>query len=230
VRNKDRFYEAFGHAEHVVMGRRLEVFSLRHRFWLEAFGSPLVWGGVVTLVDIEMAAAVCAVECGSLDREVPRMLSKGPRWRDMGRFTWRVLRRRTEAEYLAFQAYMADHGCPPATHGVAPKTKQGKSYEALPGLLGLVTALVRGSGWEPETVWSLSPGQAEWYLTGIFMHRGVDMRVKSSHDEEFEEELRKEREKCQVPSDQCQVPSAKCQVPSAKCQVPSAKCEVISDK
>ena len=62
----------------------------------------------------------------------------------------------------------------------------------MPGILGLVTALARGSGWDPETIWALSPGAAEWYLVGIFQHRGVDMRLKTEHDEEFEEGLRRE--------------------------------------
>ena len=192
--NRDRFFEAFAHTEHWVMGRRLQRFSLRHRFWLEAFESPLVRGGPVTLVDIEMAAAVCAVECGLLDVEVPRMLGRGPGWWAKARFMWRLLRHKTEAEYAAFQAYLIDHGCPPATHHDSePAGPDGKNYETLPGIFGLASGLIRGSGWEPDTVWALSPGQAEWYLTGIFIHRGVDMKMKSTHDEEFEEGMRRER-------------------------------------
>ena len=189
--NRDRFFEAFAHTRHTVMGRELEAFSLRHRFWLEAFESPLVRGGNVTLVDVEMAAGVCAVPFAILDREVPRMLGRGPTWRRKLGFLWRVLRRRTDAEYAAFQSYMVDHGCPPATHNDGGEPDGGKRYETLPGIFGLVTALVRGSGWDPETVWALSPGQAEWYLSGIFLHRGVDMKLKSSHDEEFEAGLRR---------------------------------------
>jgi len=191
--NRERFYEAFAHAGHRVMGRDLEVFTLRHRFWLEAFGSPLVLGGAVTLVDLEMAAGVCALPVGVLDREVPRMLTRGPSLMAKLRFCWRVLRRRADAEYEAFQDYMLDHGCAPATHGAAAVSHDGRNYETMPGILGLVTGLVRGSGWDPDTVWALSPGQAEWYLTGIFMHRGVDMRLKTAHDEEFEEGIRRER-------------------------------------
>lgn len=176
------------------MGRDLEVFTLRHRFWLEAFDSPLVVGGEVTLVDLEMAALVCAIGYEDLDREVPRMLARGPRLWEKLRFCWRLLRRSAQKEYDAFQGYLLDHGCPPSMHGGGKQSGKAKHYEALPGILGLVTALIRGSGWEPQVVWGLSPGQAEWYLTGIFMHRGVDMRIKTGHDEEFEEGLRKERE------------------------------------
>jgi hypothetical protein len=61
---------------------------------------------------------------------------------------------------------------------------------SLPGVLGLVTGLMRCTGWEPETVWGLSPGAAEWYLAGVFLHRGVDVGLKSAEDEAMEEMLR----------------------------------------
>lgn len=195
ITNKERFFEAFAHVGHEVMGRWLEPFSLRHRFWLEAMGSPLVTGGPATLVDLEMAARICAIPFSRLDREVPRMLARGPGWRDKAGFLWRMWRRSAPEEYRRFQDYFIDHGCPPATHGGGTATKDGKTYAALPGLLSLVTALIHGSRWDPDVVWSLPPGAAEWYLAGIYTHRGADMRVKTEHDEEFEEGLRREREK-----------------------------------
>lgn len=191
--NKDRFFEAFAHVSHRVMRRRLEPFSLRHRFWLEAMESPLVTGGAATLVDLEMAARVCAIPFARLNHEVPEMIGRGPGWWAQLGFLWRLWRLRTPVEYAAFSDYFLDHGCPPATHNAAMVASNGKSYESMPGILGLVTALVRGSGWEAESVWALSPGAAEWYLAGIFTHRGVDMRIKSEHDEEFEAGMRREK-------------------------------------
>lgn len=191
--NKERFFEAFAHVSHSVMGRRLERFSLRHRFWLEAMESPLVTGGAVSLVDLEMAARVCAIPFSRLDDAVPELLGRGPGWRAQLGFLWKLWRLRAGAEYVKFQDYFLDHGCPPATHGMgAAVSPDGKSYETMPGILGLVTAVVRGSGWDPETVWALSPGCAEWYLAGIFTHRGVDMRLKTEHDEEFEAGMRRQ--------------------------------------
>jgi hypothetical protein len=191
--NSERFLEAFAHVSHRVMGRSLQPFTLRHRFWLEAFESPMVTGGTATLLDLEMAARVCAIPYSRLDREVPRMLTRGPGWIPRLAFSLRMLRGRVAVQYAAWQDYLTDHGCPPACHGSGKVSHGGKRYEAMPGILGLVTALVRGSGWPPDTVWSLCPGAAEWYLTGIFIHRGVDMKIKTSHDEEFEEGLRLER-------------------------------------
>lgn len=195
MNNRERFCEAFAHVGHRILGRWLEPFSLRHRFWLEALESPLVTGGPVTLVDLEMASRVCAIPFRKLDREVPRMLARGPGWCAKLRFLVRMFIGRVPAHYAAFQDYFLDHGCPPATHGSAPSGADGKRYESMPGILGLVTALARGSGWDPETIWSLSPGAAEWYLVGIFQHRGVDMRLKTEHDEEFEAGLRREAAK-----------------------------------
>ena len=193
MRNRDRFCEAFAHVGHVVMGRRMEPFSLRHRFWLEAMESPLVTGGVANLIDLELASRVCAVKFENLNRDVPGMLMRGPSWWAKLRFLLWVCRGVVQVEYEKLQAYFLDYGCPPATHGSMPQSDNGKRYESMPGMLGLVTALVRGSHWDPETVWALAPGAAEWYLVGIFAHRGVDMRLKTEHDEEFEEGMREER-------------------------------------
>jgi hypothetical protein len=154
--------------------------------------SPLVAGGVVGLMDLELASRICAMPFARLNRDVPEMLTRGPRWRDKLRYLWWICRGEAAREYEKFQDYFLDYGCPPATHGAGPATNNGKRYEAMPGLLALITALVRGSGWEPETVWALAPGAAEWYLVGIFSHRGVDMRLKTEHDEEFEEGMRRE--------------------------------------
>lgn len=196
MRNAERFAEAFAHMEHVVMGRRLAKFTLRHRFWLEIMDSPLVRGGDVTLIDMEMASLVCAIPGSEVERRLPRLLSRGPsRWRRW-RWWWRSLGRDAGKEYRLLQAYFADHGCPPAVWGETEVVVDGDDAGEgdrgpLPGVLGLVTGLMRGTGWEPDTVWCLGPGEAEWYLAGVFIHRGVDVGLKTGADEAMEEFLRK---------------------------------------
>jgi hypothetical protein len=186
MKNADRFNEAFGHMEHRVMGRTLARFTLRHRFWLEAMDSPLVTGGPVGLPDLELAARLCAIPYAELDRRLPRLLDRGPRWWGKLGYLWRVWRRDPQREYLDFQGYLLDHGCPPATFGGDGDGGEG----GLPGVLGLVTGLMRGTGWDPATVWGLPPGEAEWYLAGVYLHRGVDIGLKSRADESMEESLR----------------------------------------
>jgi hypothetical protein len=198
--NLERFNEAFGHMEHRVMGRRLAKFSLRHRFWLEAMESPLVSGGEVVLLDLELASRVCAIPFGKLDVALPRMLAAGPGW--WGRMDWmvRAWGRQAGREYRNYQAYLLDHGCPPAVWGdetVAVGGEDGEEAEdngALPGMLGLVSGLIRCTGWDPEVVWALSPGEAEWYLAGVFTHRGVDVGLMTAADEIMLEMLAKRKE------------------------------------
>ena len=209
MNNRDRFFEAFAHTGHRVMGRELVKFTLRHRFWLEVFESPVVMGGEVTLVDLEGAAMLCAIPYADLDRLVPQLISRRPtRWARL-RFLLRTLRSRADREYGALMAYLLDHGCPPVTHGegidageedgppVPPHLKKKEHpdrFGTLPGLLSLVTGLIRRTKWDPGVVWGLGPGEAEWYLTGVLLHSGVDVPLKTPSDEEFEEGLRRERE------------------------------------
>jgi len=194
MNNGERFQEAFAHVSHKAMGRKLEAFSLRHRFWLATLGSPLESGGAVSLIDLELASRICAIPSQRLDRDVPRLLARGPRWYEKLGFLWKIFRCNAELEYMRFREYFIDYGCPPSTHQRETVNVGGKRYEQMPGILDLVTGLVRCSGWDPNTVWSLPPGAAEWYLVGIFRHRGVDTGLKTEQDEEFEAGMRRERE------------------------------------
>lgn len=182
------------------MGRVLEKFSLRHRFWLEAMGSPLVKGGEVRMLDIELATRICAMRFEDLDRDLPRMIGRGPGLCGKLHYVWKAAWRGAEKEYRDFQNYLIDHGCPPKTWGNGEMVMEGGEDEedagpepddgVLPGLLSLVTGVIRGSGWDPNVTWALSPGEAEWYLAGIFTHRGIDVNLKSGADEKMEEMLR----------------------------------------
>jgi hypothetical protein len=205
MKNLDRFNEAFAHMEHCVMGRRLAKFSLRHRFWLEAMDSPLMYGGEVAMLDLELAARVCAIPAGELDRRLPRVLTRGPgRWERLA-YVCRVWRRDAAREYAAFTAYLLDHGCPPDTwqenviEDPQPAGEKPRESGALPGVFGLVSGLVR-CGLDPDKVWCYSPGEAEWYLAGVFTHRGVDVGLKTAEDEAMEEYLRARKRKKEEPA------------------------------
>ena len=216
MKNRDRFNEAFGHVEHEVMGRRLVKFSLRHRFWLEALECPLVMGGASRMMDLEMASRVCAMPYADLESKLPRVIGRGPSLLGKLGYLWKIWRRGADGEYKKFQDYLLDHGCPPATWGGEEEVTQvgegGKESGALPGIFGVVSGLMRGCGWDPDTVWGLSPGEAEWYLAGVFMHRGVDVGIKTAEDEDLEEFLlaRKAKEEAEekAGSGDEEVPSA----------------------
>lgn len=183
--NRERFYEAFAHTSHVIMGRRLRKFSLYHRFWLEAMQSPLIHGGEVSIVDLELACRVCSCRYG----QVPQVIEGGAgNWKSFRGwwFALRCLWLRPDVESGKFAAYLADHVSGPNTHHEPRVASNGKVYEEFPGTMDQVCAVIRATGWEPETVWNLGPGEAEWYMAGVYRLRGVDMKVKSEHDEEFE--------------------------------------------
>lgn len=190
--NKERFFEAFAHTRHRVMGRKLEKFTLYHRFWLEAMRSPLVMGGPVSMVDLELASRVCACAYEA----VPGAIEGGAGgWRSLKGwwFAIRCLWLRPEVESAKFVAYLSDHVCGPDTHHVRQVASDGKVYEDFPGTMDQVCAVIRATGWTPDKVWTLGPGEAEWYMAGVYRLRGVDMKIKSEHDEEFERRLREEK-------------------------------------
>ncbi len=57
---REAFLEAFLHGEHVLLGRRLRPFCLRHWLLLDAMESPLLRGGPVEIGDLQLAALVCS--------------------------------------------------------------------------------------------------------------------------------------------------------------------------
>ncbi len=125
---------------------------------------------------------------------MPALLERGPTvWERLG-YLARVWRRRVEVEYRNFQAYMIDHGCPyvRARRGGARARRDDAGRRAA---VSAGTGLMRGTGWEPDTVWALSVGEAEWYLAGVFLHRGVDVGLKTGMDERMEEMLRKRKKR-----------------------------------
>lgn len=192
-RNKDRFFESFAHTSHRVMGRRLRKFTIYHRFWLEAMRSPLVMGGAVSMVDLELASRVCCCGYGTVER----MIEGGTGgWRSLRGwwFALRCLVLSPEREAAKWEEYLRDHVCGPHTHMTERMTASGKVYEDFPGVMDQVSAVIRATGWTPEVVWNLGPGEAEWYMAGVYRLRGVDMKVKTEQDEEFEAGMRAEME------------------------------------
>jgi len=191
-RNKERFFEAFAHTNHRVMGRRLRKFTLYHRFWLEAMESPLVMGGSISILDLELASRVCACKYGTVERAIEGGAGGWRSWKGWW-FALRSVFVNHEREANNWEEYLKDHVCGPNTHNAPMETKDGTTYEDFPSIMDQVCAVIRGTGWTPDTVWNLGPGEAEWYMTGVYRLRGVDMKVKSEQDEEFEEGMAADR-------------------------------------
>ena len=193
--NRERFVEAFAHTSHVVMGRKLGKFTLYQRFWLEAMRSPTVVGGEITAIDLELASRVCSAPYGKVHELVESGVGS---WFNLSGW-WFALRcffLNVERQAGLWHAYVEDYVCAPTTHGGddSVKSDDGKSYAEFPSVMEQVCAVIRATGWTPEVVWNLGVGEVEWYIAGIYRLRGVDMKIKSEHDEEFEYHLRRQRE------------------------------------
>ena len=205
MRNGDRFFEAFAHSTHKVMGRKLKPLRLHHQFWLEAMGSPLVGGGgSVSLVDLEMACRICACDYGSETKALERGIGRWCNWRGW-LFAVRCLVYSPAREMAKFVAYLDDHKSSPSRHVEEPtQTKDGRVYEDFPGIMDQVCALIRATGWGKRDVWTMGVGEADWYMVGIYRLRGVDMKVKTQQEEEFEEGMaaaKAEKESVDTPSE-----------------------------
>jgi len=176
------------------MGRRLRKFTLYHRFWLEAMQSPLVVGGEVSIVDLELASRVCSCRYGRVERAIEGGAGGWRSWRGWW-FALRAFFLNPTVEAMKWEEYLRDHVCGPNTHNSPKTTADGKVYEDFPATMDQVCSVIRATGWDPDAVWNLGPGEAEWYMAGVYRYRGVDMKVKTEHDEEFEEMIRRDKER-----------------------------------
>lgn len=190
IPNKERFFESFAHTTHRVMGRKMGKFTLYRRFWLEALRSPLVVGGEITAIDLELASRVCSAPYGKVHEVIEHGVG---RWFNFSGwlFALKCFCVNLEKEGQKWHAYISDYVSGPSTHGGGEV--EGPSYEDFPGVMEQVCAVIRATGWEPDAVWNLGVGEVEWYIAGVYRLRGVDMKIKTEHDEEFERGLRKMR-------------------------------------
>lgn len=173
--------------------------SLRHRFWLEALLSPLVHGGgEITILDLELAAQVCSTPFEQLEAKMRKPLGRWAKVRRWIRGFCHVFRDLNKANE-AWVSYVEDHcSCVPVHRDETEASQAGSDVwrEEFPASFDLVSGLIRHTTWDPDKIWSLEPGEADWYLMGLLRHRGADasdLKIKTSHDEEFEAGLAEEQ-------------------------------------
>ncbi len=192
--NGERFYEAFAHSTHRVMGRKLNKFTVYHRFWLETLRSPLVVGGEITAIDLELASRVCSSPYGKVHELVENGVGS---WFNLSGwwFALRCFSLNVEREGAKWHNYIEDYVCGPAVHGGGEKEgdEGAKNYQEFPSVMEQVCAVIRATGWSPDVVWNLGVGEVEWYIAGVYRMRGVDMKIKSEHDEEFEYHIKQQK-------------------------------------
>lgn len=100
----EAFLEAFVHNEHVLLGRKLRPFCLRHWTLLRALRNRVLFGGIITRQDCFAAALVCSSKSNSEFFSS----TNNPTWKDKlwffknGNFNVRQFK-------IQFDAYVSDY-------------------------------------------------------------------------------------------------------------------------
>lgn len=177
------------------MGRKLRPFCLEYQFWLQVYRSPLVTGEqVISVADLEIASLICTSDYGQA-KFIPDQHAKRHWWNKAG-FFLKHCRRDLLGEVAAFVAYVQDWSTAPDSwvpEAAMVKATTGNAGEPFPSVLSVAAVLMNGGfeGGRREAIWMCPVGEAHWWATALQRARGEEVNVKTPHDREFEEGLRK---------------------------------------
>lgn len=162
-------------AEAVVLGHRLQPFTLWHWRTLAALGSPLVGDGEMEFADLLFAVRLCALPPFS---PLPKMRG----W--WLRFCARIIERRCDllGELATFLQYLAHYKSGP----LSIEGEFGSPRVKLHPALYLASALL-SMGMSEREAWSVTPGLARWYLCGAADHEGRELLIVT--DRQIEDAL-----------------------------------------
>jgi len=184
----DDFNEAFVHGDHVILGRRLRPFCAYYHSWLKMIKSPLLTGGNITILDLEVATRICSSPYG----QAPSCIK--PHWTDKFRILYLSLFHRIPDLCDSFAAYIEDYNSPPLRQSNT-NTKSSSSSELVPYEIWLTTGLMTLFHMPPRQAWMLPIGEAEWYIAVSDIHREKSCGILPGHDREFIQGLRELKEK-----------------------------------
>jgi hypothetical protein len=180
------FHEAIAHTEHRLLGRKLKPFCPWYRLWLEITKSPLVTGGTVSHVDMEIAARICS----STFADTPHVLKRDGVIRRKLRqasMLWKLFRHPLDAQLKAWEEYVRDF-CPKIQN-------EGRDvkFEDLPSDLVVVSSYRRLTGCSKEEAWMTPVGELRWWIGGMRYAAGEPSGILS-------EQERTILERCNIPS------------------------------
>ncbi len=186
----DNFLGAWVLDTHRVLGRRLQPYSLWHRFALEAIGSPFtVPDGRPLLGDLDVAVKVCrsrypATDAASFFRVI-KIHRPGKPLPILAKLRFAYLLRRFDGptEGTRFVAYVRDHLSPPKFWEQTGEGTQ-ESSGAPPEVLSTAARLVAG-GFTEERAWNMPIGKAYWYAATIARMNGVKVDFVSESNDLF---------------------------------------------
>jgi len=155
--NSERFFEAFIHVPHHVLGRRLKPLSLLHLLFLYHIESPLVLTDrQATLPDLELAVLICS---SSTSDEILSKIKRNGKirlsvWRNINAF------RKLKKHLQGFIKYTDDYCSLPRFNEISQETE-----EVIPWILMHAASLIKNTGWDKQKVFELPVGESVWFNT-----------------------------------------------------------------
>lgn len=173
-----RFLAAFTDPAPVrMLGRVVYPFCLKHRVRLMAVDSPLLKQGEIKPSDLLLAVKICAEEpLGGLS------LSD----------RWHLLRMSTNRTSFLFNVsrfveYVQVSSWPKFWEKEGKNS--GDAGGTMPWPLTVISSLI-ASGIPEQRAWEMPECQAVWMSCAFAKHKGVDLNILSTEEEEFMESVR----------------------------------------
>jgi hypothetical protein len=98
----EAFTEALIHDRHVILGRDMQPFCIDHVLILEALKSPLIFGGPITIEDMQLAVQACSTDSTFEFYDVS--LRPDDRWR-----LWKKITRMMPIPLAEWNRYVDDY-------------------------------------------------------------------------------------------------------------------------
>ena len=168
-----------------IMGYKLKPFSLRYAMTLIAIESPFMEGVAPTTPEhILMLLRVCS-------SDHPSAAFRSPTLMDYVRVARLSVDQRLFIRVtLQILDYMNTcNACPEVYQ--KPASETSKKRENVPGPLSMAVSLMSGLNMSADEAWSVTVGQAVWYLTAHSIAEGADIRILNTEEES---KIPKERE------------------------------------
>lgn len=153
----EKLIEAFFDAPHVVLKRRLRPFTLRHAFILSAGDNAFFSEAEPTIGDVYQAVEVCSRDGRFFFHSEPSRIKR--KWLEI-----RNLGANYIAEALKLQAYFEDYTASPTLWTKEGGGKASKCH----WIISTVANLMARFSMTRDEAWSLTPGEATWYIVAAY--------------------------------------------------------------
>lgn len=165
-----------------VGGIWLDSFCFRHAITLEAIGSPLLTGQMVSPTDLIIALKICS----SKDwKTALKPLSIFDKFKFSGIMYDAVEQARV---ILEFKVYLSESTSGPKTWKKQNNNEVVQEAETPPisESIQAVSTLISKFGFTEEQAWNMAIGKAGWYITAYSISEGAEIQTITTTQEEKE--------------------------------------------